>query len=144
MEIHIPEPAGSGSRYGGAMPNARIQDQVEALAREFAARVTRVVAQSIAEEVEAALSRHVRTGEAAPAAAPASAGRGRRASASRRRAGSVERWVPDRSARCVPNFVIEATGLRTKQEIVARFGEHAIFEKGQPAPAPLRAGAAND
>jgi hypothetical protein len=50
----------------------------------------------------------------------------------------VVRWVPDRRARRVPNFVIELTGLRTKKEIVDRFGEHAIFEKGQPAPPPLR------
>jgi hypothetical protein len=126
------------------MANPRIQDQVEALAREFAARVTRVVAQSIAEEVEGALARHVRRDEpAAEPTAPPARGRGRGA-ATRRRAGAVERWVPDRAARRVPNFVIEATGLRTKQEIVARFGEHAIFEKGQPAPPPLRAGAAND
>lgn len=130
------------------MPNAKIQDQVEALAREFAARVTRLVAQSIAEEVEVALSRHVRPSAAAsePAPAPARASRAPRggAAASRRRAGTVERWVPDRNARRVPNFVIEATGLKTKQEIVTRYGEHAIFEKGQPAPAALRTGAAND
>ena len=127
------------------MPNAKIQEQVEALAREFAARVTRLVAQSIAEEVEVALSRHVRSGPATPGPAPTRAARAPRGAAGpRRRAGAVERWVPDRNARRVPNFVIEVTGLKTKQEIVARYGEHAVFEKGQPAPAALRIGAVND
>jgi hypothetical protein len=110
------------------MPDDKLQAQVEALAREFAARVTRLVAQSIADEVEGALSRHVRRGEEPTPRA-----------ASRPRPKAVERWVPDRRARRVPTFVIEATGLQTKKEILERYGEHAIFEKGQPAPPPLRA-----
>jgi hypothetical protein len=127
-ESHRPE----GGRRGAAERNLRIRGEVEALAREFAARVTRVVAEAIASEVEAALSLHVRP---APAATPAP----RRPRAAPRRPESVERWVPDRRARRVPNFVIEQTGLRSKREVVERFGEHAIFEKGKPAPAPLRA-----
>jgi hypothetical protein len=131
---------------------------VEELAREFAARVTRLVAQSIADEVEAALSRHRDRAPPASAAATASprarrrapradAGAARAEGAAARagggaaRPGAVERWVPDRRARRVPNFVIEATGLKTKREIVDRFGEHAIFEKGRPAPPPLRVAA---
>jgi hypothetical protein len=126
------------------MPDDKLQAQVEALAREFAARVTRLVALSIADEVEGALSRHVRRG-AEPAQRAAAEGKEReaprpvRAPRPRGRAEVVERWVPDRRARRVPNFVIEATGLRTKKEILDRYGEHAIFEKGQPAPPPLRA-----
>jgi hypothetical protein len=123
------------------MPDDKLQAEVEALVREFAARVTRLVAQSIADEVEGALSRHVRR-DAEPAregARPPAAPRAARAARARPRAEAVERWVPDRRARRVPNFVIEATGLRTKREILDRYGEHAIFEKGQPAPPPLRA-----
>jgi hypothetical protein len=48
--------------------------------------------------------------------------------------------VADRRARRVPNFVIAATGLKTKKQIVARFGEDAAFEKGKPLPAKLKAG----
>lgn len=113
--------------------NAKLQAEIETLAREFAGRVTRLVADAIVEEVEAALSR-----------APPSAGGGAASRAARRprraQAGLVERWVPDRRARRVPKFVAEATGLQTKKDIVDRYGEHAIFEKGQPPPAPLRAG----
>jgi hypothetical protein len=129
------------------MPDDKLRSEVEALAREFAARVTRLVARSLAEEVSAALSRHVApraepdddgdgpAEEAPPPAAPAQ--RRRREVAARPRE-AVERWVPDRRARRVPRFVIELTGLETKKEIVERYGEHAIFEKGQPAPPPLR------
>jgi hypothetical protein len=128
--------------------NDEIQQQVEALAREFAARVTRLVAQAIADEVEGALARHVKGRDARDGgeARGAQARPGRdlgprppRGPASRRRAEAVERWVPDRRARRVPNFVAEATGLRTKKDIVERYGEHAIFEKGKPAPPALRA-----
>jgi hypothetical protein len=113
------------------MVNSKLQSEIEALAREFAGRVTRLVADAIVEEVEAALSR-------APAA---SAGAAPRAPRRPRGAaqGLVERWVPDRRARRVPKFVAEATGLQSKKDIVARYGEHAVFEKGHPAPPPLRA-----
>jgi hypothetical protein len=130
------------------MPDDKLQAEVERLAREFAARVTRLVARSLAEEVSAALARHVPPGGGldadgeeplAPAPPPPRpAGGRRRELGPRPRAQAVERWVPDRRARRVPRFVIEATGLETKKEIVDRYGEHAIFEKGQPAPPPLR------
>jgi hypothetical protein len=48
----------------------------------------------------------------------------------------VTKWTADRSARRVPNFVIEATGLETKREIVARYGE-ASFERGKSLPEAL-------
>jgi hypothetical protein len=132
------------------MSDDKLKAEVEALAREFAAQVTRLVAQSLADEVSAALARHVTPrgaqgegGDAIHARAPSTSAsvprRGRRDLDARPRAGAVERWVPDRRARRVPNFVIEATGLETKKDIVERYGEHAIFEKGQPAPPPLRA-----
>ncbi len=48
----------------------------------------------------------------------------------------ITRWVADRRARRVPNFVIAATGLRTKKQIVARYGDNVKFEKGRPLPKP--------
>jgi hypothetical protein len=56
-----------------------------------------------------------------------------------RRADNAEeltRWIADRRARRVPNFVIALTGLDTKKKIVARYGENAVFEKGRPLPKP--------
>jgi Arc/MetJ family transcription regulator len=46
----------------------------------------------------------------------------------------ITRWVADRRARRLPTFVIEATGLDTKKEIVARYGRNAAFTKGKPLP----------
>ncbi len=63
--------------------------------------------------------------------------KGARPGPRRRRAArkaEMTRWVADRNARRVPNFVIEATGLDTKKKIVARYGQDAAFEKGKPLP----------
>lgn len=51
-----------------------------------------------------------------------------------RRAGEIEKWVPDRRARRVPTFVIEMTGLDTKKKIVEKFGDTVVFRKGHAAP----------
>jgi hypothetical protein len=114
--------------------DGKLQDEIERLAREFAARVTKLVADAIVAEVQATMAR-------GPGAAASGGGEPRRAPRRERRlaAGPVERWVPDRRARRVPKFVIEATGLEKKADIVERYGEHAIFEKGQPAPPLLKA-----
>jgi hypothetical protein len=113
--------------------NATLQNEIERLAREFAGRVTRLVADAIVAEVQDALARN---------AGPSGAGEDepRRAPRAERRpaAAPLDRWIPDRRARRVPKFVIEATGIWKKAEIVERYGEHAIFEKGQPAPPPLK------
>jgi hypothetical protein len=45
--------------------------------------------------------------------------------------------VADRRARRVPRFVIEATGLETKKQIVAGYGENASFERGKTLPKVL-------
>ncbi len=66
------------------------------------------------------------------------AGRGSRRARRRARPGDISRWVADNSARRVPTFVIQATGLDTKKKIVARFGPNASFEKGKPLPRTLR------
>jgi hypothetical protein len=61
----------------------------------------------------------------------------RRTRSSRRRGEEITKWVADKRARRVPNFVIELTGgLDTKKKIVAKFGENVAFEKGKPAPKP--------
>jgi hypothetical protein len=53
--------------------------------------------------------------------------------------GEMTRWVADKRARRVPNFVIEmADGLDTKKKIVAKYGEDVVFEKGKPGPKPMR------
>ncbi len=46
----------------------------------------------------------------------------------------ITQWVADKSARRLPLFVMKATGLQTKKQIVARFGEDAVFEVGKPLP----------
>ncbi len=46
----------------------------------------------------------------------------------------MTKWVADRRARRVPNFVIAATGLKTKKQIVAKYGPDSKFEKGKPLP----------
>ncbi len=56
--------------------------------------------------------------------------------ARRRARTEMTRWVADRRARRVPTFVIDATGLKTKKQIVATFGKDAKFEKGKPLPKP--------
>lgn len=47
----------------------------------------------------------------------------------------LTRWVADRRARRVPNFVIEMTGLDTKK-IVTKYGANVAFELGKSAPPP--------
>jgi hypothetical protein len=66
--------------------------------------------------------------------APAAPARTARRNVAVPRAGEITRWVADNRARRVPNFVIEATGLDTKKEIVARFGANSAFAKGKPLP----------
>ncbi len=101
-----------------------IGDAVSQVMRKVIPAVQRRVAAMAAEELERKLAR--KRGE-------------KRARRSRRRARvsgvDLTKWVADRRARRVPNFVIEMTGgLDTKKKIVARYGEDAAFEKGKPLP----------
>ncbi len=80
--------------------------------------IARAVAAMVAERLEAELRTNVAS----------------RRSPSRRRRGDIDRWTADRRARRVPNFVIAATGLKTKKEIVKKFGEGVTFAKGKPMP----------
>ncbi len=114
---------------------ARAHDQsVSEVVQEAVEQVVARLWPSIAEALEQA---------AASAPAPTAPSRtlrercpGARGSRPRR---EITRWVADRNARRVPNFVIEATGLDTKKKIVAKFGENATFEKGKPLPKPAKA-----
>jgi hypothetical protein len=94
---------------------------------QIAPRIVKIIADSAAARLEA----HLQVGTAG--------GHGRAAAGgtrSRTRA-EITKWVADRNARRVPNFVIELTGgLDTKKKIVARFGDGIVFEKGKPLPKP--------
>ena len=113
------------------MPRAAVSTPIDALVRDAMERVVqrasvqiaRTVAQMAADRLEAELGRRaVRSARVV----------GR---ASRPRS-HITRWAADRRARRVPNFVIDLTGLKTKKQIVATFGEGVTFEKGKPAPKP--------
>ena len=81
-----------------------------------------------------AVRRQIAVSTAEGLARRGAAGRGRKRRARPRP--DITRWVADRRARRVPNFVVEMTGgLDTKKKIVARYGEGAAFEKGKPLPA---------
>ena len=98
----------------------------------------------IAATVDRVVQRIVPAMQRALAEAGMSAGGNRRmarAATPRRRRprGEMTRWVADNRARRVPTFVIEATGLDSKKEIVANFGPNVAFEKGKPLPKPTKA-----
>lgn len=105
-----------------------IDDIIQEAIAGVVSRATRSISKIIAERASAELERNL-------AARPAKrAGRlVSRPSRGHARA-EILKWVADRRARRVPNFVIEATGCKTKKAIVAKYGEGATFEKGKPLP----------
>ena len=117
------------------MPRLATHDSIDALVRETtrdavrraAQDITRTIAELAAAELTARLAAGVPV-------APSRRGAGRRGRRPAR--GELVRWAADRSARRVPTFVIELTGLDTKKKIVGRYGDGAAFEKGKPAPKP--------
>lgn len=110
-----------------------ILQTVEEVAQRVSASISRAVADIVAARIEEELRKRAPRGLARPAAARPAA-KARKAAAPK---GEVTRWVPDRKARRVPRFVIEMTGgLDTKKAIAEKFGEEAVFEKGQPLPEP--------
>jgi hypothetical protein len=104
--------------------DAQVRDAVDAVVKRASVSIARTLAQLAAERLEAELASEV---------ARAGRGKGRRARPAR---GELSRWAADRRARRVPTFVIELTGLKTKKQIVARYGDGVVFEKGKPAPRP--------
>ncbi len=108
--------------------DAAVRAAMEPVVKRASAAIARAVAEMAAAKLESELEAEVaRKG-----------GRGRRRrsvnGASSRPRGEITRWAADRRARRVPNFVIDMTGLKTKKQIVAKFGDGVVFEKGKPAP----------
>ena len=128
------------------MPRPAMQTSIDDIVRSamdgVVKRASVAIAQAIAEMAAAQLDSELQNGVAHARAGrpgrPASvrpvgrvAGRANRARPART---EITRWAADRRARRVPNFVIVLTGLKTKKQIVAKYGENAAFEKGKPAP----------
>jgi hypothetical protein len=100
-----------------------LEDALQPVIRDLSAAIATMIANTVAARLEAAL--------------PVKLARPKRAKTTqkpRRPRQELTRWVADRRARRVPTFVIEATGLETKKQIVARYGEGAAFEKGKDLP----------
>ncbi|MFT3915954.1 MAG: hypothetical protein QM704_18180 [Anaeromyxobacteraceae bacterium] len=104
-----------------------VRDAMEAVVKKASVSIARAVAEMAA----ARLSEELEVGLSKTKGAKVRRAGGRAARPPRT---EITRWIADRRARRVPNFVIDATGLKTKKAIVARFGEDAAFEKGKPLP----------
>jgi hypothetical protein len=117
----MPRPAASLSL------DAILRDALDPVVKRASISIARAVAQLAAAQLAERLEDGV---------AKAGRGRGRNRVAGRppRPRGEISRWAADRRARRVPNFVIDLTGLKTKRQIVQKYGEGASFEKGKPAP----------
>jgi hypothetical protein len=107
--------------------DALVREAMEPVVKRASLAIARAVAQMTAERLEMELEDGV---------ARAVRGRGGRGARVSRPREEISRWAPDRRARRVPNFVIEMTGLKTKKQVVAKYGEGIVFEKGKPAPKP--------
>jgi hypothetical protein len=102
--------------------NDIINDAVAEAVAKILPAVQRQVAALVSEEMERGLTLR-------------GARRARPVRRVRSRPQEMTKWVADRRARRVPNFVIELTGgLDTKKRIVAKFGPGVVFEKGKPLP----------
>jgi hypothetical protein len=111
-----------------ARPSAEdvILEAVEAVVARAAVGISRAIAEVLSVRLDEELKRQV-------SKAIGRRGRGGgKAKGARPR--DISRWTADRRARRVPNFVIEQTGLKTKKQVVAKYGEDAAFEKGKAPP----------
>ena len=115
-------------RAGRASAEEVILQAVESVVERASAGISRAIADILAVRIDEELRAQV-----AKAVGKGRKGRGVARGAPR---AELARWVADRHARRVPNFVIEQTGLKTKKQIVARYGDNATFEKGKSAPKP--------
>jgi hypothetical protein len=113
------------ARAGNSSLDAIVQDALDDVVKRASVSIARVLAELTAERLESELTDQVARAR----------GAGRRPRG-RRPGGELTRWAADRRARRVPNFVIDQTGLKTKKQIVARYGDGVVFEKGKPAPKP--------
>jgi hypothetical protein len=108
------------------------QASLDDIVKHAMERVVKRTSQSIARKIAAMVAERLEA-ELRAGAGPRRRG-ARPAARKARRAGDITKWVADRRARRVPTFVIEQTGLKTKKQIVARYGESAAFEKGKAPP----------
>jgi len=118
------------------MPRRPASPSIDAIVRDalesVVQRASAAIARAVADLAAARLTEVLRTGVAR-------AGRGRApravsAGRARRPRTELTRWAADRRARRVPNFVIDLTGLKTKKQIVQKYGDGVVFEKGKPVP----------
>jgi hypothetical protein len=114
-------------RAGRASADEVILQAVEAVVQRASVGISRAISEILAARIDEELKAQV-------AKALARGRRPRKGAARTASRAEISRWVADRRARRVPNFVIEQTGLKTKKAIVAKFGDNAAFEKGKPAP----------
>lgn len=108
-----------------------VRSAVEPVVKRASAAIARAIADLTAEQLDRELQQGV--GRARVRRGRIAAGRPGRMSRPRT---EITRWAADRRARRVPNFVIDQTGLKTKKQIVAKYGEGVVFEKSKPAPKP--------
>ncbi len=111
------------------------QQSIEELLKNAIASAIRNVVPAIQRQVAEIAAAELERGLAVTGTRRAARAAGR----PRRRPADMTKWVADKSARRVPKFVIEATGLDTKKKIVAKFGEDAVFEKGKALPKTSKA-----
>jgi hypothetical protein len=127
------------------MPRTAASPSIDDIVREAMESVVKkasvAIARAVADMAAAQLSRELEVGVARARSGKGTRGRGGARPARPRT--EITKWVADRRARRVPNFVIDATGLKTKKAIVARFGEDAAFEKGKPLPPKAKKEAAS-
>jgi hypothetical protein len=105
-----------------------VRDAIAPVVAKAATEVARCIAKMAADELGARLQKAAKVAPRNGAAPHAGM---------RRPVGEITRWVANRRARRVPNFVKEMTGgLDTKKQIVAKYGPDSVFAKGAPAPDP--------
>jgi len=117
------------------MPDGNLRERIETILSKGAADMARQIADVFAATIKEAVGGGDRGVERAPIAGKGTRGRPARKPARRgTHKAEISRWVPDSSARRVPKFVIELTGLDTKTKIVEKYGDKAVFEIGKPPP----------
>jgi hypothetical protein len=114
-------------RDAAATIDAAVRDAMEPIIQRASVQIARAIAEMAAARLDAELQAGVQR------ASGRAAGRRRAGPAARART-EVTKWAADRRARRVPNFVIEQTGLKTKKQIVAKYGDGVVFEKNRPTP----------
>lgn len=102
-----------------------VKNAVAPMVERASSAIAKAVANIVAVQLEARLQKGLNG---------VGARRGRRPAARRKARGEITKWLADKRAGRVPTFVIEATGMKTKKQIVAKYGENAAFEKGKAPP----------